>query len=147
MGNGDLAVLVAALLGVGDLVLDLDAARTGFDHLLGQEVGRLFVAESGVDVGDDGNDVGFEVVDGGQRGLFGCAVTGRLGLIEAPEQVVELTGVGLLEEGVELLDQLRHGGLLVHRLVGKRAELGAEGGNHPTRRDRGTALRSCRGAS
>ena len=45
----------------------------------------------------------------------------------------ELTGVGLPQEGVELLDQRRHRGLLVHRLVGQRAELGAQRGDHPAR--------------
>ena len=59
----DLAVLVTALLRVGDLVLDLDRAGARLDHLLGQQVGRLVVAETGVDVGDDRHDVGLEVLD------------------------------------------------------------------------------------
>ena len=61
--HGDLAVLVAALLLVGDLVLDLQRAGAGLDHLLGQQIGRLGVAEAGVDVGDDRHDVGLVVVD------------------------------------------------------------------------------------
>ena len=61
--DGDLAVLVAALLLVGDLVLDLERAGAGLDHLLGEQVGRLGVAEAGIDVGDDRHDVGLVIVD------------------------------------------------------------------------------------
>jgi hypothetical protein len=39
--------------------------------------------------------------------------------------------IRLTQEGVELFDQRRHRGLLVHRLVGKRSELGAKGCDHP----------------
>ena len=89
------------------------------------------MAETGVDVGNDRHHVGLVAVDlvldlGGTG-----AVTGLLGLFQGAEQVVELPGVGLAQEGVELLDQARHGGLLVHGLVGQRAELGAQGGDHP----------------
>ena len=50
--DGNLAVLMAALLGVGNLVFDLKRAGAGLDQFLGQQVGRLGVAEAGVDVGD-----------------------------------------------------------------------------------------------
>ena len=63
--NGDLAVLVAALLFVGHLVFDLERAGAGFDHLLGEQVGRFGIAETGVDVGDDRHDMGLVVVDRG----------------------------------------------------------------------------------
>lgn len=90
--NGDLAVLVAALLLVGHLVLDLDAAGAGFDHLLGQQVGRLGVAEAGVDVGDDRHHVGFEVVDLGQQlGFLGLVASGA-GSVQAGEQQVQPRG-------------------------------------------------------
>ncbi len=131
VGHGDLAVLVAALLLVGHLVLELDTAGTGLDHLLGQQVGGLGVAETGVDVGDDRHDVRFVVLDlVGQIVDLG-AVTGFLGFFSGTEQVVELPGVGLAQEGVELLDQRCHAGLLVHGLVGQRTELAAQGGDHP----------------
>jgi hypothetical protein len=38
-----------------------------------------------------------------------------------------------LSPGVELLDQGRHGGLLVHGLVRQGAEVRAQGGDHPAR--------------
>ena len=63
--NGDLAVLVAALLFVGHLVLDLEGAGAGLDHLLGEQIGRFGIAETGVDVGDDRHDMGLVVVDRG----------------------------------------------------------------------------------
>jgi hypothetical protein len=45
--------------------------------------------------------------------------------------VAQLTGVGLLAEGVDLLDEVRDGGLLVHGLIGQGAELRAQGRDHP----------------
>ena len=59
-GHRDLAVLVAALLLVGHLVLDLQRAGASLDHLLGKQVGRLGVAEAGVDVSDNRNDMGLD---------------------------------------------------------------------------------------
>ncbi len=131
--DGDLAVLVAALLLVGHLVLDLQRAGAGLDHLLGEQVGRLGVAEAGVDVGDDRHDVGLEVVDAVLGLLLLGLVAALLGGVELAEQVAQLALVGLAQEGVDLGDQRRHGGLLVHRLVGQRAELGAQRGDHPAR--------------
>src|SRR3984885_1918538 len=49
-----LAVLVAALLFVGDLIFDLQRARTCFNHLLCEQIGRLRITKTSVDVGDDG---------------------------------------------------------------------------------------------
>ena len=80
--NGDLAVLVAALLLVRDLVLDLHGAGARLDHLLGQQVGGLGVAEAGVDVGDDRHDVGLVVVDLRLDELLGRLVAGGAGGVE-----------------------------------------------------------------
>jgi len=126
----DLAVLVAALLFVRHLVLELDAAGARFDHLLGQQVGRFRVAEAGVDVGDDGHDVRDEIVD---PVLDGRTRRRGVRLVQLAEQAAELTGVGLAQERVQLLDQRGHRGLLVHRLVRQRAEFRAQGGDHPAR--------------
>ena len=63
MRNRDLAVLVAALLFIGHLVFDLQGAGARFDHLLGEQVGRLGVAETRIDVGDDRHNMRLEVVD------------------------------------------------------------------------------------
>ena len=131
--HGDLAVLVAALLFVGDLVFDLQGAGAGFDHLLGEQIGRLGIAEAGVDVGDDRHDVGLEVVDLFDQRRFLGLVAGLAGGVEVAEHVVEFARVGLTQEGVELLDQRRHRCLLVHRLVGQRSEFGAQRGDHPAR--------------
>ena len=129
--HGDLAVLVAALLFVRDLVFDLQGAGARLDHLLGEQIGRLGIAEAGVDVGDDRHDVGLEIVDLFDQLLFLRLVAGLAGGVDGAEDVVELAGVRLAEEGVELLDQRRHRGLLVHRLVGQRTELGAKRCDHP----------------
>jgi hypothetical protein len=89
------------------------------------------VAEAGVDVGDDRHDVGLEIVDAVLDGLRLDFVTGVAGRVEFAEQATELTGVGLAQERVELLDQAGYGGLLVHGLVRQRAELAAQGRDHP----------------
>src|SRR5690606_24499282 len=129
--NGHFTVLVAALLLVGNLVLDLDAASACFDHALGQQVGGFRVAETGVDVGDDRYDVGLVVVDlvldFSRLGVVASFASGILG----SEQQVQFAAVSLTEEGVQLFDQVGNGCLLVHRLVRKRAEVGTQGCNHP----------------
>src|SRR5690606_27360361 len=129
--NGDFTVLVATLLLIGYLVFDLDAASTGFDHALGQQIGGFRVTEASVDVGNDRDDVGFVVVDlvldlGSLGGVAGFASG-----VQAGEQQVQLAAVGLAQEGVQLFDQVGNGSLLVHRLVRQRAELGAQSSNHP----------------
>ena len=63
MGHGDFTVLVTALLGIRNLVFDLYAAGTSFDHLLGQQVRSFFVTKTGVNVGNNRYDMCFEVVD------------------------------------------------------------------------------------
>ena len=129
MRHGDLAVLVAALLFVGHLVFDLDAAGACLDHLLGHQVSRFGIAETGVDVGDDRHHVGDVVVD-----LFlDRCLGGAFGGVELAEQAAQFARIGLAQEGVQLADQGGDGGFLVHRLVRQRAELGTQGGDHPAR--------------
>jgi hypothetical protein len=73
-----------------------------------------------------------EVVDLGFDRFSGLGlVAGVFGLLQGAEQVVQFAGIGLAQEGVDLFDQGRHGGLFVHGLVGQRAEFGTQGGNHP----------------
>ncbi len=71
------------------------------------------------------------IVDGRQQLFFLGAVAGLAGGVDLAEDAAEFAGVRLAQEGVKLLDQRRHGGLLVHRLVRQRAEIGAERGDHP----------------
>ena len=129
--NGDFTVLVTTLLLVGYLVFDLDTAGTGFNHLLGHQVGGFSVTETSVDVGNDRYNVGFEVVDlvDDFSFCFGVAL-GACG-VQVTEQVVQFPRISLLEEGVQLADQVSNGGLLVHGLVRQRAELAAQSSYHP----------------
>ncbi len=138
--NGYFTVLVTTLLLVRNLVFDLDTASTGFDHLLGQQVGGFGVTETSVDVRNDGHNVGFVVVDLLLDFLGLSGVTSFLGLIQSAEQVVQFPGIGLTQEGVQLFDQARNRSLLVHGLVRQRAELGTQGGNHPARQVQVTTL-------
>ena len=104
------------------------------DHLAGALSRRrwcLLVAETGIDVRDDGYHVGLVVVDLVQQALLGHGIAGGTGGVELAEQATEFTRIGLLEEGVEFLDQLGHGGFFVHGLVGQRAELGTQRCDHP----------------
>ena len=79
--------------------------------------------------------------------VFRCAdgryihfVTGSAGHVKFAEQTAQFAGIGLAQEGVELLDQRRNAGLFVHRLVGQRAEFAAQRGDHPAREVEITAL-------
>ena len=132
MRHGDLAVLVAALLFVRHLVFDLQRAGARLDHLLGEEIGGFGIAETGVDVGDDRHDVGFVVLDGMLDALGLDRVALGAGGVEFAEHHAEFARVGLAQEGVEFLDQRRNAGLLVHRLIGQRAEFAAQRGDHPS---------------
>ena len=96
MRHRHLAVLVAALLFIRHLVLDLQRAGPGFDHLLGQQIGGFRIAEAGIDVGDDRNHVGLEIVDLVFDGLCLHVVAGGAGGIEIAEQHAKLASVGLL---------------------------------------------------
>lgn len=129
--HSHLAILVTALLFVRDLIFDLQGARTCFDHLLCKQIGCLGIAESGIDVGDHGHDVSLEGIDPFDQRLFLRLVAGLAGRVEAAEDVVELTGIRLAQECVELFNQGGHGRFLVHRLIGKRSELGAKCRDHP----------------
>ena len=140
MRHGDLAVLVATLLFVGDLVFDLQRAGAGFDHLLGQQIGRLGIAETGVDIGDDRHDMGFVIIDRLFEALCFQRVALCPGGIEFAEQPAQLARIGLLEEGVEFADQRRDAGFFVHRLIGQRAEFAAQRGHHPARQIEVAAL-------
>ena len=133
MGNGDLAVLMAALLLVTDLILDLERAGARLDHLLGEEISRLGIAEAGVDVGDDGDDMGLEILDPGEQITLLRGVAGFARGVDVVEQQRQFARIGLAQEGVEFRDQRRHARLLVHRLIGQRAEFGAQGRDHPAR--------------
>ena len=122
---------MAALLFVRNLIFDLQRAGACFDHLLGEQIGCLGIAETGVDIGDDRNDMGFEILDGiDQIGLCG-GIAGVAGLVEITEEEVEFASIGLAQEGVQFLDQRRNAGLFVHRLVGQGAEFAAQRGDHP----------------
>ena len=127
MWHRDFTVLVAALFLVRYLVFDLDAAGARFDELFRQQVRGFRIAETGVDVGDDGHDVGDVAVDLGLDRLL----LSTLGRVQLAEQAAQFAGIGLAQEGVQFADQAGDGGLFMHRLVWQRAELGAQGGNHP----------------
>src|SRR5690606_16157390 len=131
MRNGDLAILVAALLLIGNLILDLQSAGACLDHLLSEEIGRLGIAETCINGGDDRNNVGFVVVDGVNQLLLTERVAGLARFIQLAEHHAELTGTRLTQEGVKLLPQRWNAGLFVHGLVRKRAEFGAQCRNHP----------------
>jgi len=129
--NGNLAILMTALLFIRNLILDLDAACAGFDELLGEQIGRFGVAETCVDIGDDRNDVRFERVDLREHAVGVDRIASRLGRIKLAEHHAQFAGIGLLQERVEFRDQIGNAGLFMHRLVGQRAEFATQRGDHP----------------
>ena len=132
MWNGHLAVLVTTLLGIRNLVLDLNRAGTCLDHFLGQQVGCFLVTEAGIDVCNNGHYMCFVVLDRLQRSLFLNLVACFTGVVQILEQVAHLTGICLAQECVQLFDKCRYRSLLVHGLVGQGTELAAQCRDHPT---------------
>ena len=109
VGVGDryLAVLVSALLLVGDLVLNLDSAGACLDHASRQQICGLFITESGIDVSDDRYHVGLKRINFLGNALHLDVVATLTGFIEGAEQATELAGIGLSQEGVKLFNQRR----------------------------------------
>ena len=131
MRHSHLASLVATLLGVRHLVLHLNAAGSSQDHLLGKLIGRLLVTKPCINVSHDRNNVSLEVVDEINDSCLLLLVSILSCLVQVSEQFVELPGVSLAEEGVDLLDQVGNSGLLVHGLVRQGSELAPHGCDHP----------------
>ena len=100
MRNSYLTVLVATLLLVRYLVLQLDTASAGFNHLLGQQVGRFSVTETSVNVCDDRHNVSFKVVDLSDSFSFECLVARFTRSVQFTEEVIQFPSISLLEESV-----------------------------------------------
>ena len=107
MGDRHLAVLVSALLLVGDLVFNLDSTGARLDHASSQQVGGLFITESGIDISDNRYHVGLELINLLGNALHLDVVATLTGFVEGAEQATELAGVGLSQEGVKLFNQPR----------------------------------------
>src|SRR3990167_3305993 len=135
VSNGHFTVLVAALLLIGNLVFDLDAASTRFDHFLSQQVGGFWVTETSVDVGNDRYNVSFVAVDLSLDFVCFYFVASSASSVQSGEQQVQLTGVSLAQEGVQLFDQAGNRGFLVHGLIRQRTEIPTQSSNHPTRQE------------
>ena len=73
----------------------------------------------------------FEVVDLGLDFVLLGLVASVAGSVQIHEQQIQFTGVSLTQEGVQLFDQAGNSSLFVHGLVRQRAEIGAQGRNHP----------------
>ena len=141
MRHGDLAVLVAALLFVGNLVLDLECASARLDHLLRKQIRRLGITEARIDICDNRHDMRLEILDLVESCLFLAKIVGCARGIKFAEKQVQLARIRLAEERVQLFDQRRDARLLVHRLVGQRTELRTQRCNHPARKIEVFALR------
>ena len=63
MRDSHLTILVATLLGITDLVFNLNTAGTCFDHLFREQVGRFLVSKPSVNISDDRNHMSLEVID------------------------------------------------------------------------------------
>ena len=63
MWNRYFTVLVTTLLSVGNLILNLDTARTRFNHFLSQQISCFFITETGINVSNYRHDVSLEVIN------------------------------------------------------------------------------------
>ena len=131
VGHGNLTVLMAALLLVGHLILDLDGTGPRLDHLLGQQVCCLCVAKPSINVGNDRHHMGLKLINVLGKALHFDLVPGLFRRVQLAEQAAKFASVSLSKKGVKFLDEPRHRGLLVHRLVGQRAEIRAKCRYHP----------------
>ena len=127
----DFAVLVAALLFVRNLIFNLQRTGASFDHFLGEQIGCLGIAETCVDIGNDGDDMRFVIFDFAHQLGFGSSISGCAGFIKIAEKDVEFAGIGLTQESVQLFNQRRNAGFFVHRLIGQGAKFAAQGSDHP----------------
>ena len=98
---------MSTLLGIRNLVFDLDGTSTGFDHALGEQIGSLFVTEARIDVSDDWHHVGFVVVDLLNDAVHITAIGSCF--VQFDKDMAQFPRIGLLEEGIDLFDQIRHG--------------------------------------
>ncbi|MNN02571.1 hypothetical protein D3C81_1152350 [compost metagenome] len=113
-----LAAHVAALLHRRQLVLEMHRSGAGDDHVLHQLVGVEHAAETGLTVGDDGQE----------------EVDRVLGLHLAVDDVLPLDFIGALEGVVDAADHGRHRVVGIQRLVRVHGFGGvAVGGNLPAR--------------
>ena len=76
--------------------------------------------------------MGFEIVNLVLNAFLPDTVTRGARGIKFTEQTTQFTRIGLAQVSVDFLDQFRHGGFLVHGLVGQRTKLGTQCGNHPS---------------
>ena len=130
--HSHLAVLVATLFFIRNLIFDLESAGTGLDHLLRKKVGCLGIAEPRVDIGDDRDDMRLMLVDGFQKAMGVDCISCFLRRVEFAEQAAEFACIRLFQESVEFFDQRGHACLLVHGLVWKRSEFATQRGDHPS---------------
>ena len=140
MRNSNLAVLVAALFLVGNLIFDLQRASTRLDHLFSEQIRCLGIAKASINVGDDRNNMRFVIVDSVLNPLGFNRIAIFAGSVELAEQAAKLAGIGLLQEGVKLLDQRWNAGFLMHGLIGQGAKFATQCGNHPARQIKVTLL-------
>ena len=139
---GYFTVLVTTLLLVSNLVFDLQAASTSFDHLLSHQVSRFSVTETSVNVSNDRYDVSFVVVDLVQDFCFFCRIASFTSCVQSAEQTTQFTCISLTQEGVQFVNQRSYSSFLVHRLVRQRTEVRTQSSYHPTRQVQVTTLSS-----
>ena len=111
---GYFTVLVTTLLLVSNLVFDLQAASTRFDHLLSHQVSRFSVTETSVDVSNDRYDVSFVVVDLTLDFCFFSRIASFASCVQSTEQTTQFTSVSLTQEGVQFVNQRSYSSFLVH---------------------------------
>ena len=85
MWHGYFAVLVAALLFIGNLIFDLQSACARFDHFLSQKICGLGVAKACIYVSNDRHDMRFMVFDFRHGGCLTRCIILAAGVVEVTE--------------------------------------------------------------
>jgi len=93
----------------------------------------MLVAEPSIDIGDNRNDMSLETIDCGYSGRFSLGIASRASVLESLEEVVQRYLIRLAQRDIDLLDEIRDCGLLMHRLVGEMAEAITKACDHPAR--------------
>ena len=122
-----------ALLFVGHLILNLDCAGTRLNHFLSQQVCGFLVTKAGINICNDWHHVSLKLINLLGEALNLYLVASLFRCIQLAEQPAKLTGIGLAQKGVQLLNQTGDRRFFVHGLVGEWPKFRAKSRDHPPR--------------
>ena len=103
------------------MIFYLNGTSAGFDHLFSEQISGFFVTKTGIYISNDGDYVGFIVIDLPNNAIDIAAFSACL--VKGDKNVAQFTCIGLFEERIDLFDQSWNRGFFVHALVWQGTEL------------------------